>query len=171
MLRASVLEEENALPRAELHLAIDNWHGLAGARQDHSDVRWHVVAAFRIVGEVLGVFRHEAIEKLFQIASRGGIGIFHDHDAATGVLNKNCDGSVLDAAFVDLRLHVIGDFVEALAVGADFELGVPVVHAIHVIRPGRASKRSNGVTLRFYRAVLQFAWRTAGNAVNFVAFE
>ena len=32
----------------------------------------------RIVREVICIFRHEAVEKFFQIALRGRIGIFHD---------------------------------------------------------------------------------------------
>ena len=36
--RATMLEQENALPRSQLHFAINNRHGLAGARQDHADV-------------------------------------------------------------------------------------------------------------------------------------
>ena len=79
--------------------------------------------------EVIGIFRHEAVEKLFQIASRGGIGIFHDDDAATGVLNKNGDCSVSHSALVDFRLHVIGDFVESFAVGAHFESVVMHMHS------------------------------------------
>lgn len=70
--------------------------------------------------EITGAFRHETFEKFFQVASRGGVGIFHYDDAATGVLNKNGDSSVSDAAVVDLRLHVIGDFVKALAAAAHF---------------------------------------------------
>ena len=80
------------------------------------------------MGEVIGIFRDKALEKLFQIASRGGISIFHYDDAATGVLNENGDCSVLEAALADLRLHIIGDFVESLAVGAHFELVVVDVH-------------------------------------------
>lgn len=84
--------------------------------------------------EVIGIFRHEALEKLFQVASRGGVGIFHDDDAATGVLNKNCDRSVLDAALVDLRGNLIGDLAEAFAGGAHFELVMVDAHFQNVIR-------------------------------------
>ena len=80
------------------------------------------------MSEVLGIFRYEAVEKLFQIASRGGVGIFHDDDAATGVLNKNGDCSVSDAALVDLRIDLIGNFAKTLSVGAYFELLVVDVH-------------------------------------------
>jgi hypoxanthine phosphoribosyltransferase len=80
------------------------------------------------VCEIIGVFRHEPVEELFQIASCGRIGIFHDDKAAAGVLNKNRDGSVSHSAVVDLRLHLISDFVETFAVGADFD---PVVMDAH----------------------------------------
>ncbi len=46
MRSAAMFEQENALPCSELHFPIDKWNGLAGASQDHADVRWHVVAAF-----------------------------------------------------------------------------------------------------------------------------
>ena len=35
---AAVFEEENTLPRSELHFSVHNRHRLAGARQDHADV-------------------------------------------------------------------------------------------------------------------------------------
>jgi len=78
--------------------------------------------------EVIGIFRHQALEEFFQVASRGRIGIFHDDDAAAGVLNKNRNRSTLDLALVDLRLNFIGDFVQTLAVGAHFKLLVVDVH-------------------------------------------
>ena len=80
------------------------------------------------MSEVIGVFRHETVEKLSQIASRRWVGIFHNDNAATGVLNKNGDCSVLDRAVADLRVHVIGDFVEVLAIGTHFEVIMVDVH-------------------------------------------
>jgi hypothetical protein len=124
-----MFEQKNALPCAELHFPIDNRHGLAGARQHHADVRRHVVAAFGIVAEVMGILRHEAVEKLLKIATRGGVGIFHDDNAATGVLNKNGDGPISHAALVDLRLNVIRDFVQAFSVGAHFKSLVMHMHS------------------------------------------
>jgi len=125
---AAMFKQENALPRSEMHSPIDKWNGLAGARQDHADVRWHVVAAFGAMAEVIGTLRDEALEKFFQVAARARIGVFHDDDAATGVLNKNGDGPIPDAAFIDLRLHGIGDFVETFAIGANFDLVVVDMH-------------------------------------------
>jgi hypothetical protein len=145
---ASVLKKEDALPRPEPHFSAHNRHGLAGARQSHADVRWHVVAAFCIMRKVIGVFRHETLEKLLQIASGGRIGVFHDDDAATGVLNENGDCSVLGAALVYRRLHVIGDFIECLAVGAHFELVMADVHFQEMLFGvmGRAKQRATACT-------------------------
>ena len=39
-----MFEQENALPGSQLHLTIDNRHGVAGARQDHADMRRHITA-------------------------------------------------------------------------------------------------------------------------------
>ena len=97
-----MFEQENALPCSELHLTIDNRHGLAGARQDHSDMRWHIIAAFGTVREVISICRHEAVEEFFQITSRSRIGIFHNDHAATGMLDKNRGCPVSYTALVDL---------------------------------------------------------------------
>src|SRR5215472_3879460 len=122
MRGAAMFEKKNALPGSQLCSAFSDWYDFARAGQHHADMRWHIIAAFGAVGEVIGVLRHESLEKLFQIASRSWVGVFHDHDAAARVLNKNRNGSVLDAALVDLRLHIVSDFIESLAVGAHFEL-------------------------------------------------
>ena len=123
-----MFEEENALPCAELHFSIDDGHGFAGARQYHADVRRHVVATLGTVREVISGFRHEPVEKLFQVAARGRIGIFHDDDAATGVLNENSYRPRLYSRAVDFRLHFVGDFVKTLAVSSDFKLIVVDMH-------------------------------------------
>ena len=116
---APVFEEKNSLPGAELHSSIDNGHGLARARQHHANVRSAVVRALSRVHEVIGIFRHEPLEKFFEIFSRRRIGVFHHNETATGVLNENCDDPVAHAGFVDLRLHVAGDFIGALATCLD----------------------------------------------------
>ncbi len=97
-----MFEQENALPGSELHLTIDNRHGLAGSRQDHADMRWHIIAAFGTVRKVIGILRHEAVEEFFQISSCSRIGIFHDDHAATSMLDKHGRRPVPDAALVDL---------------------------------------------------------------------
>ena len=123
-----MFEEENALPRSELHLSIDNRHCLAGARQNHADVRWHVVAPLGAVREIISIFRNQPIEELFQIMARARIGVLHHNDTTTGVLNENRNCPISDTAPVDLRLNVIGDFVKAFAAGAKVELVVMDAH-------------------------------------------
>jgi len=123
-----MFKEENALPCSKLHFFVRNRQCLARARQGHADVRWHVIAAFGAVREVIGILRHQVVEEVLQIAARSWIGIFHDDDAATGVLNKNRSGPISKAASVDLGLNFIGDFVETFSVAADFELIVVDAH-------------------------------------------
>ncbi len=128
---APVFEEKNSLPGAELHFSIDNRHRLARARQHHANVRSAVVRALSRMHEVMGVLRHEPLEKFFEIFSGRRIGVFHHNKTAAGVLNENCDDPVAYAGLVDLRLHVTGDFVGAFAVGANIEL---VLMSLHKLR-------------------------------------
>jgi len=100
--RATMFEQKNALPGSELHLAIDNRHSFTGARQDHADMRWHVITAFGTVREIIRVFRDQPVEELFQVTPRGRVGIFHDDHAATGMLDKHRRRPVPDAASIDL---------------------------------------------------------------------
>jgi hypothetical protein len=139
MWPAPVFKEKNALPRSELHFPIDNRYCLACARQCHPDVRRHIIAALGTVREVIGIFWHQAIEKLFQVAARGRIGVFHDENAATGVLNKHSHCPVSHSGAVDLRLQIIGDFVEPLALRANFKSIMMNVHKLsdreyHVVK-------------------------------------
>ena len=123
-----MFEKENALPGAELHFAINNWHGFAGPRQNHADMRRHIIAAFGTVREIIGIFRHEAVEEFFQITSRSRIGVFHDDHAATGMLNKHGRRPVPDAASIDRGLHFARDFVESLSICGNLDLTVMNVH-------------------------------------------
>ena len=130
MRSSPVFEEKNSLPGAELHFSIDNRHGLARPRQHHANMRGAVVRALSRMHEVIGIFRHEPLEKFFKIFSRRWIGVFHHNETATGVLNKDCDGPVACAALVDLCLHVAGDFVGAFALGANIELVLMNLHKL-----------------------------------------
>jgi len=120
MRGATMFEEKNSLPRSELHFPIDDRDGFACSRQNHANMRRHVIAAFRAVREVIGIFRHNPIEELLQVPSRSRIRIFHEGYAATGVPNENRDGPVAQTAFINLCLNIVGDFVRALAVCAHF---------------------------------------------------
>ena len=127
-----MLKQEQALPSAKLHFSINNWHCFARSRQDHANMRWHVIAAFGAVTKVIGIFWDETIEEFLQIMSRGWISIFHDDNAATGVLNKNRHCSIAQqAALVDPGLDVVGDFVHPPASGGYFESVVVYAHWAH----------------------------------------
>ena len=130
MRGAPVLEKQNPLPGSELHFAVDNRDCLAGMRQGHADVRRHVISAFRTVSKVLSIFRHQTIEKFLQVMSRRGIGIFHENDAATRVPNKYGDCPIAQTALVDLRLDIVGDFVDPFAISANLELILVNTHRI-----------------------------------------
>ncbi len=126
-----MLKQEQALPSAKLHFSINNWHCFARSRQDHANMRWHVIAAFGAVTKVIGIFWNETIEEFLQIISRGWISIFHDDDAATGVLNKNRHCPIAQAALVDPGLDVVGDLVQPLVSGGDFESIMVYTHWAH----------------------------------------
>jgi hypothetical protein len=130
MRGAAMLEKKNSLPGAELHFSIDNRDGFARLRQDHSNVRWHVIAAFRAVREVIGIFRHQVVEELLEVASRRWVDILHNNHTATRVLNKNRDRSAAQSAFVDLLLDLVGDFVRSPTIGAELKLVVVDAHKI-----------------------------------------
>ena len=80
--------------------------------------------------EVIGIFRDQPIEEFLQVAARCGISVLHNEEAATGVLDKNSHCPASYSAPVDLRLQIIGDFVEAFTFGAKFELVVMDMHYI-----------------------------------------
>lgn len=111
-----MFEKVDALPGAELHLSIDDWDYFARARENGADVRRTIVTAFRSVFEPWGVFRHQSLKELLQIAPSGWIGVFHQNETTTGVPNENGNSAGTYAALVDYRFHLRGKFVGALAV-------------------------------------------------------
>ena len=123
MRGSAVLEQKNSLPGAELHLAINNRHTLARARQDHPNVRGHVVRAL-IVVFVVRAFGNELLEKPFDIAPCLGGRVLHRGQAATRVLHENRHDPVPHIRFVYLVLNSIGNFVSPLAICGDLEFFV-----------------------------------------------
>ena len=125
-----MFKEKNTLPRSKLHFAIGDRYCVTRAGQRHPDMGWHVVATFRTVREVIGIFRYEPIEKCFQVAARCGIGVLHNEETATGVLNKNRHCPTSHPRAIDLRLHIFGNFVQSFTFSAKFELVVMDTHYI-----------------------------------------
>ena len=77
---------------------------------------------------VIGVFRHETLKEPLEIATRRGRGIFHQDEAAAGVLNENGRRSVVDFKSVDLLLNSVGDFVRSFPFCANEDLIVSNAH-------------------------------------------
>jgi len=122
MRSASVLEQENTLPRSELYFPIDNWHGFTGARQHHANMGRAIIAALGGVDEVIRILWHKSLKKFFKIAARSRVGIFHHDKTATRVLNKNRDCSIANATLSDSFFNLVGNFVGALALGLNGEM-------------------------------------------------
>ena len=91
-------------------------------------MRWHIVAPFRTVCEVVGILGHNSIEELFEIVARARIGVFHNDNAATGVLNEHRHRPIPDSASMYLSLQGIRYFVKSLAVRPKIKLCVMDVH-------------------------------------------
>ena len=142
MRGAPVLEEENSLPGSELHFPIDNRDRLARAGQCHADVRRAVVAAFSRVHEVIGIFRDEPLKKFLEIFSRGRIGVLHDDEAATGVLNENRCYPVTHICLVDPGLNFAGDLVVPFASCSDKELLGLDAHRAMLLRNAKSAINS-----------------------------
>jgi hypothetical protein len=129
MWLAAVFEEKNALPGAKLHLTVNNRDGFARVCEDHANVRGAIVAAFGRVDKIVGVFRYEVLKKFLQVFPRRAIGVFHDNETATGVLDENSRYAIAHAGFVDLTLNFVGDLVRAFAVRGDFKPVMANAHA------------------------------------------
>jgi hypothetical protein len=127
---ASVLKEKNPLPGSKLHSSINDRNGLAGARQDRTDVRRHVVTTFFRMFKIVIVFRHKSLEELFQIAPCRRGRVFHDDQTAAGMPNKNRDRSAAHTRLVDLGLNIIRNFIRAFAMRANVELTVLNRHKV-----------------------------------------
>jgi len=108
MAAHAVLPEEDALPGAEAEATVceRNHFGRAGER--HLNVARHVVGTLIGVGEVGVVFRHEAIDKAFEIAPRRRIGVFHNDEATAGVAAKDGDGAFAQSRFEQSFFHHVG---------------------------------------------------------------
>ena len=115
-----MLEQENPLPRAELHLTINDWNHFARARQHHADVRRAVVRAFIIV-LIVGVLGHELFEKSLQIPPGRRSGVFHDDETATGVTRKHRHGPSFDFTLRDSFSDLVSNLVSSFPARLDVE--------------------------------------------------
>lgn len=80
----------------------------------------HIVRSFVIVLEIVGVLWNESIKEFLQVAARSWCGIFHDDQAAAGVLSKDRDRAVPNLMFVDEGPDIASDFVGSFPFGSNF---------------------------------------------------
>src|SRR5439155_25340218 len=64
--RMPMFEDKNSLPGAQLHFTADDRNGFARPGQDHPNMGRHVVRSFSIVLEIIGILRHQTVEKFLQ---------------------------------------------------------------------------------------------------------
>src|SRR4051812_45398760 len=102
---AAVFPEINALPRAEHEASRRKRYALAGPSERHLDVTRHVVGSLERVLEMRIILRHEPIKPGLEIGARRGVGVFHDHEAATRVLAKHRNDALREFAATDFARH------------------------------------------------------------------
>lgn len=117
----AVLEEKESLPCAQLQPAIRDWNGFARSRQNHPNVRRHVVGTFVVVLEIL-FLRDEFVEEPFQVAPCCGRRIFHQDQTATGVLDESGYDALTHFRCGDDISNAIGYFVGSFASGSELKL-------------------------------------------------
>lgn len=154
MRRPAMFEKKNSLPGPEPHSPARDRNHLARPRQDHADVRRHIVGAFRVVLEIIRALRHQAIEECLEIAARGRISVLHDNQTATGVLRENRRRPELDPARGHDPRDFIGDLHRPFALRPNFEFLAVSRHDEELLPAWRL--RSNGLIFRVRSLFLIF---------------
>src|SRR5438105_9419519 len=111
-------------------------------------MRWHVVGAFGIMLEIVGVLRHQPVEKFFEIAPCRWISILHHDQTATGVLRENCNNAIFNIALPYKRFDLVGNLVGSFSCCRDGEILVLNSHALIIIFIPSAVERSRCDTRR-----------------------
>ena len=124
-----MFKKKNSLPRPKEKMAFVERDGFARARQRHLDVARHIVRPLERVGEMRIVLRHEAVEPRIEIAARGGVGVFHDDEAATRVAAEKRRDPALQPAAREFAGHGRGELVHAGGPGIDAQSGLVYSHA------------------------------------------
>lgn len=88
----------------------------------------HVVRTFERVLEVRIVLWHESLQPSLKVAPRGVVRVFHDNEARAGVATEHRHDALAQPAACELALDLGGEFVGALAGGAQRERGLMESH-------------------------------------------
>src|SRR5581483_9104433 len=139
-------EEEDALPGAELELALANRDRLAGRAEQHRHAVGVAVPEVHVLGadvlggsrpvvvRVVGLARDEAEEQLGEVLEEALLELVHPY-AAGGVRGVDAGDALLDAAFADRLLDVLGDVPDGQPAGRT-ELLLPLEDLHRLITPG-----------------------------------
>ena len=126
----AVLEQENALPAAEIGLALDHRDRQMGLGQGRPDVRRHVVGAFLGVGVVADVLRHQFAEERVDVVEDARVGVLLDQERGRGMMEVDGQQPARDALGRNPGPHPLGDLVEPLTVGREEQLLEPLAHGL-----------------------------------------
>jgi hypothetical protein len=113
-----VLDQIDALPRAERERAAGHRHVQGDAGQHGLDVGRHVIGAFNRVHPA-GVLRRQPAQRRGEIGAHVGIGVLLDDERRRGVAQVNEQHAVPGAGLGEEARNLAGDLDEALAGGAD----------------------------------------------------
>ncbi len=116
-----MLEEENALPGAELQAAISDWNDFAGTREYHAKVRSGIVATFRGMREIIGVLWDEPLEEFVEINPRRAVCVLENHKARARVLDEDRGGPCPDTANTHNTSDTLSDLIGAFSASRDYE--------------------------------------------------
>src|SRR5439155_27090348 len=137
------LDEEHALPGAELELALSHRHRLAGGAEQHRHAVRVAVALLHVLGaDVLGaavevVVRvvalggYELLQELREVFEEAGLELVDPH-AACGVRRVDARDPLGDSAFANGLLNLVGDVPYGQAAGgAKPGLALEDLHGAH----------------------------------------
>lgn len=115
MRRAAMLEEKDALPRAELQFAVRDRDYFTRSSEHHPNVRRGIITAFRRVREAIRAFRNETLEECIEVYTSGLISVLEDDETRARVLDENGRRSSINTASCDDLAHFICNLVCAFA--------------------------------------------------------
>ena len=124
-----MLEEVDALPRAEREAPGAHGNSEGGLGERCLDVRRHVVGPLGAVDEERIALGHESLEEGEEVALHVGVGVLLDEERGGGVAAEDGGEPRGDARLGDDGGDVAGDLVQALAVSADVEGVLVLAHA------------------------------------------
>ena len=129
----AVFDEENALPDAEVHLAIDDGQGEGSISEHGFDMAGHIIGSFHVVS-VVSLARGEGIKGVGEVKPHGGVGIFLYGERGGGVFDQEGDGAHVGFDGGEPSGDVLGDEGEGMGLGFKRE-------KVSVLKKGRAHRK------------------------------